>query len=114
MRSLLAVFLPPALFRAAEPLVQCDLAGLFPPEARWRAVSSGHTGCEGAQWVGDTLRYAAHLDGFAYKWSEATGLVVWSKDSPEATSFRPDGAGAFFASSKPSTPPPGRAASLSR
>jgi hypothetical protein len=63
--------------------VECDLVGVFPPHASWRAISSGHAGCEGAQWVGDTLHYAAHHDGFAFKWSEATGLVVWRKDSPE-------------------------------
>jgi gluconolactonase len=76
--------------------VECDLVGVFPPHASWRAISSGHAGCEGAQWVGDTLHYAAHHDGFAFKWSETTGLVVWRKDSPEATSFRPDGAGGFY------------------
>jgi gluconolactonase len=62
----------------------------------WRALSSGHHGCEGAQWIGDTLHYAAHHDGLALKWSEATGLVFWRRDSPEATSFRPDGAGGFY------------------
>jgi gluconolactonase len=55
-----------------------------------------HTGCEGAQWIGDTLHYAAHHDGFAFKWTANTGLMVWRKDSPEATSFRPDGNGGFY------------------
>jgi gluconolactonase len=81
---------------AAEPLVQCEVPGIFSSEARWRPISSGHAGCEGAQWIGDTLYYAAHHDGFAFKWSIATGLVVWRKDSPEATSFRPDGSGGFY------------------
>ena len=96
MRLLLSLLLLPLLAPAREPLVECDLVGVFSPHASWRAISSGHAGCEGAQWVGDTLHYAAHHDGFAFKWSEATGLVVWRKDSPEATSFRPDGAGGFY------------------
>lgn len=65
-------------------------------ETRWQCLSSGHAGCEGAQWIGETLHYAAHHDGFAFKWSESAGLVIWRKDSPEATSFRPDGAGGFY------------------
>ncbi len=96
MRLLLSLLLLPLLAPAREPLVECDLVGVFPPHASWRAISSGHAGCEGAQWVGETLHYAAHHDGFAFKWSETTGLVVWHKDSPEATSFRPDGAGGFY------------------
>lgn len=96
MRLLLSILLLPLLAPAHEPLVECDLVGVFPPHASWRVISSGHAGCEGVQWVGDTLHYAAHHDGFAFKWSEATGLVVWRKDSPEATSFRPDGAGGFY------------------
>ena len=96
MRLLLSLLLLPLLAPAREPLVECDLVSVFPPHASWRAISSGHAGCEGAQWVGETLHYAAHHDGFAFKWSEATGLVVWRKDSPEATSFRPDGAGGFY------------------
>ena len=96
MRLLLSLLVLPLLAISREPLVECDLVGVFPPHASWRAISSGHAGCEGAQWVGDTLHYAAHHDGFAFKWSETTGLVVWRKDSPEATSFRPDGAGGFY------------------
>ena len=96
MRLLLSLLLLPLLAPAREPLVECDLVSVFPPHASWRAISSGHAGCEGTQWVGDTLHYAAHHDGFAFKWSEATGLAVWRKDSPEATSFRPDGAGGFY------------------
>ena len=96
MRLLLSLLLLPLLAPAREPSVECDLVGVFPPHASWRAISSRHAGCEGAQWVGDTLHYAAHHDGFAFKWSETSGLVVWRKDSPEATSFRPDGAGGFY------------------
>jgi gluconolactonase len=76
--------------------VICDLPGLFATDAHWRAISSGHAGCEGAQWIGETLHYAAHHDGLALKWSATTGLVIWRKDSPEATSFRPDGADGFY------------------
>ncbi len=47
---------------------------------------------------GSTTRFTTlcHHDGFAFKWSEPTGLVVWRNDSPEATSLRPDGAGDFY------------------
>lgn len=92
----MAVFFATGSAAAKEAAVSCDLMGVFPQGAAWRAISSGHAGCESAQWVGDTLHYAAHHDGFAFKWSEATGLVVWRRDSPEATSFRPDGAGGFY------------------
>lgn len=95
-----------AAFLVTSPLVSnaslsgapviCDLPGLFSTDAHWRAISSGHAGCEGAQWIGETLHYAAHHDGLALKWSAATGLVIWRKDSPEATSFRPDGGGGFY------------------
>jgi gluconolactonase len=68
----------------------------IPTANAWRVLTSGHAGCEGAQWIGDTLHYAAHHDLLAFKWSEPTGLVIWRKDSPEATSFRPDGSGGFF------------------
>jgi len=96
----LAAFLmaPPFMAQAvlSDAPVHCDLPGLFPTNASWRAISSGHAGCEGAQWIGETLHYAAHHDGLALKWSAATGLVLWRKDSPEATSFRPDGDGGFY------------------
>lgn len=90
----LLLLIPVALH--AECRVDCDLPGIFPPEAAWRCVSSGHSGCEGAQWDRETLYYAAHHDGFAFKWSESRGLVIWLKDAPEATSFRPDGNGGFY------------------
>jgi sugar lactone lactonase YvrE/acetyl esterase/lipase len=79
-----------------KPLVECDLPDLYAEGANWQLIGGGYAGCEGAQWVGDTLHYAAHHDGFAFKWSEATGLVVWRRDSPEATSFRPDGKDGFY------------------
>jgi gluconolactonase len=81
---------------STEVPVSCDLPGVFPHGSTWRAISSGHAGCEGAQWVEGTLHYAAHHDGYAFRWSETTGLMVWRKDSPEATSFRPDGSGGFY------------------
>jgi acetyl esterase/lipase/sugar lactone lactonase YvrE len=84
------------LKQSGKPIVECDLPALFAEGANWQLIGGGYAGCEGAQWVGDTLHYAAHHDGFAFKWSETSGLVVWRKDSPEATSFRPDGAGGFY------------------
>ena len=84
------------LKQSGKPLVECDLPDLFAAGANWQLIGGGYAGCEGAQWVGDTLHYAAHHDGFAFKWSAATGLTPWRKDSPEATSFRPDGAGGFY------------------
>jgi pectinesterase len=84
------------LAQGGAPPVPCEVPGLFADGAKWRLLGSGYAGCEGAQWHGETLHYAAHHDGFAFKWSETTGLVVWRKDSPEATSFRPDGRGGFY------------------
>jgi len=73
---------------------------VFVADAQWIQLSSGHAGCEGAQWIVEdgvpTLYYAAHHDRLAYKWTEKTGLKVWRSDSPEATSFRPDGKGGYF------------------
>ncbi|MEI6716015.1 MAG: SMP-30/gluconolactonase/LRE family protein [Verrucomicrobiota bacterium] len=79
-----------------DPHVICDLPGLFATDAQWHTISSGHSACEGAQWIGETLHYAAHHDGLALKWSATTGLVIWRMDSPEATSFRPDGMNGFY------------------
>lgn len=84
------------LRRNGKPLVECDLSGLFAEGANWQLIGGGYAGCEGAQWLGDTLHFAAHHDGFAFRWSETTGLMAWRKDSPEATSFRTDGKGGFF------------------
>lgn len=77
------------------------LAGeIFTPDAKWTKLSSGHAGCEGAQWIMEdgipTLYYAAHHEFLAYKWTEKTGLKVWRNDTPEATSFRPDGKGGYY------------------
>lgn len=96
MRYVVALFAACTRALAGEPAVVCTLGDVFPPQATWRVISSRHAGCEGAQWIGATLHYAAHHDGFAFTWSEPTGVVVWRKDSPEATSFRPDGAGGFY------------------
>ena len=78
-----------------------SLAGeIFAEGAKWLKLSSGHAGCEGAQWIVEngvpTLYYAAHHDRIAYKWTEKGGLKVWRSDSPEATSFRPDGKGGYY------------------
>ncbi|HAZ32337.1 MAG TPA: hypothetical protein DCY63_00705, partial [Acidimicrobiaceae bacterium] len=72
----------------------------FAENAQWQQLSCGHAGCEGAQWEirNDklTLMYAAHHDRLAYRWTESNGLTVWRDDSPEATSFRPDGKGGYY------------------
>ena len=78
-----------------------NLAGdLFADKVKWIKLSSGHAGCEGAQWIVEngvsTLYYAAHHDQLAYKWTQKGGLKIWRSDSPEATSFRPDGKGGYF------------------
>lgn len=78
-----------------------SLAGeIFAKDAVWQKLSSGHAGCEGAQWIVEegipTLYYAAHHDFLAYKWTQKDGLKVWRNDSPEATSFRPDGKGGYY------------------
>ena len=73
---------------------------LFAEDVKWIKLSSGHAGCEGAQWIVEkgvpTLYYAAHHDKLAYKWTQKDGLKIWRSDSPEATSFRPDGKGGYF------------------
>ena len=46
--------------------------------------------------MSDTLYFAAHHDHFAFTWDATRGLQVWRADSPEATSFRPDGSGGFY------------------
>lgn len=68
----------------------------FASDARWTMIGGGYGGSEGAQWIGDTLYFAAHHDRFVFKWTEANGLSTWRDDSPEATSFRPDGRGGFY------------------
>lgn len=84
------------LKQSGKPLVECDLPDLFAEGANWQLIGGGYAGCEGAQWLGDTLHFAAHHDHFAFQWSAANGLKPWRGDSPEATSFRPDGAGGFY------------------
>jgi gluconolactonase len=59
-------------------------------------LGGGYGGSEGAQWIEEKLHFAAHHDRFAFTWTERTGLAVWRDDSPEATSFRPDGRGGFY------------------
>lgn len=80
--------------------VSCDVPGLFPAGARWAQLSAGHAGCEGPEWCIEqgepVLHYAAQHDHLAYRWTERRGLTVWRNDSPEATSFRPDGKGGFY------------------
>ncbi|GEP42147.1 SMP-30/gluconolactonase/LRE family protein [Brevifollis gellanilyticus] len=94
MKALLLSLL--AASALADTPVECNVPGIFAPGASWKTLGSGYAGCEGAQWIGDTLHYAAHHDHLAFKWSEKTGLVTWRSDSPEATSFRPDGKGGFY------------------
>lgn len=84
------------LKQSGKPLVECDLPALCAEGANWQLIGGGYAGCEGAQWIGDTLHFAAHHDHFAFQWNAATGLKPWRCDSPEATSFRPDGAGGFY------------------
>lgn len=76
-------------------------SGNVPPiDGDWKQLGGGYAGCEGPQWItvdGEpTLLYAAHHDGFVFRWSPAKGLSVWRDDSPEATSFRPDGSGGYY------------------
>jgi acetyl esterase/lipase len=84
------------LKQSGKPLVECDLPALCAEGANWQLIGGGYAGCEGAQWIGDTLHFAAHHNHFAFQWNAATGLKPWRGDSPEATSFRPDGAGGFY------------------
>jgi gluconolactonase len=79
------------LFLAATAWLHAEV-----PQVTWQMISSSHSGCEGAQWIGETLYYAAHHDGYTFSWTADAGLKILRKDSPEATSFRPDGQGGFF------------------
>jgi acetyl esterase/lipase/sugar lactone lactonase YvrE len=69
-------------------------------QGEWKQLGGGYGGSEGPQWItvdGEpTLIYAAHHDGFVFRWSPEKGLRVWRDDSPEATSFRPDGKGGYY------------------
>jgi acetyl esterase/lipase/sugar lactone lactonase YvrE len=80
----------------SSPTIDTDTTEVFEPHARWRILGSGYAGCEGAQWIDATLYYAAHHDHLAFKWSARDSLSVWRSDSPEATSFRPDGKDGYY------------------
>jgi len=93
----IAAFFALHLTHLGRPPVETTLAAPpFAPGARWTMIGGGYAGSEGAQWIGDTLHFAAHHDRFAFTWTERAGLAVWRDDSPEATSFRPDGRGGFY------------------
>ncbi len=93
----LAPFFTLHLTHRSRPPVETTLdASPFAPGAQWTMLGGGYAGCEGAQWLGETLHFAAHHDRFAFKWTAQNGLVVWRDDAPEATSFRPDGRGGFY------------------
>ncbi|MDP3071948.1 MAG: SMP-30/gluconolactonase/LRE family protein [Opitutaceae bacterium] len=79
-----------------RPPVVSGVPGLFAADAKWRLIGGGYGGSEGAQWIGEKLYFAAHHDRFAFTWTAQAGLAVWRDDSPEATSFRPDGSGGFY------------------
>ncbi len=79
-----------------RPPVDSTVPGLFPQAATWQMIGGGYAGSEGAQWNGDTLYFAAHHDHLAFQWTVKDGLKAWKEDSPEATSFRPDGQGGFY------------------
>ncbi|NRB74680.1 MAG: SMP-30/gluconolactonase/LRE family protein [Verrucomicrobiales bacterium] len=69
-------------------------------KGEWTQLGGGYSGSEGPQWITEngepTLIYAAHHDHLAFRWSPQAGLRVWRDDSPEATSFRPDGKGGYY------------------
>lgn len=91
-----AAFFQLHLDERSAPSVVCDVPGIFSKDSRWQLLGNGYAGCEGAQWNGDRLHFAAHHDRFAFTWTTADGLKVWRDDSPEATSFRPDGDGGYY------------------
>lgn len=85
------------LKQRSHPPIESTLAeSPFASGAKWTMLGGGYAGCEGAQWFGNTLYFAAHHDRLVFKWSDMSGLDVWRYDSPEATSFRPDGTGGFY------------------
>ncbi|MBL9211144.1 MAG: SMP-30/gluconolactonase/LRE family protein [Opitutaceae bacterium] len=92
-----AAFFTLHLTHRGRPPVETTLAeSPFAFGARWTTIGGGYGGSEGAQWIGEKLHFAAHHDRFAFTWTERAGLAVWRDDSPEATSFRPDGRGSFY------------------
>ena len=82
--------------RSRPPAESTLVSSPFAPGARWTTIGGGYSGSEGAQWIGEKLHFAAHHDRFAFTWTERAGLAVWRDDSPEATSFRPDGRGGLY------------------
>jgi hypothetical protein len=69
-------------------------------ESEWIELGGSYKGAEGTQWIVEndepTLIYAAHHDFLVFKWSRRRGFTKWRDDSPEATSFRPDGKGGYY------------------
>jgi sugar lactone lactonase YvrE/acetyl esterase/lipase len=84
------------LRQLSSPTIETDIPDLVEPLTHWQILGSGYAGCEGAQWIDETLHFAAHHDLLAFKWTLADGLSVWRADSPEATSFRPDGKAGYY------------------
>jgi sugar lactone lactonase YvrE/acetyl esterase/lipase len=82
--------------RRRPPTANTLASSPFAPDARWTMIGGGYGGSEGAQWIGDTLYFAAHHDRFVFRWTANQGLSIWRDDAPEATSFRPDGRGGFY------------------
>lgn len=82
--------------RGQPPTTHTLSASPFAPGARWTMIGGGYGGSEGAQWIDDTLYFAAHHDRFVFKWTADHSLSIWRDDAPEATSFRPDGRGGFY------------------
>jgi gluconolactonase len=66
----------------------------------WIKFGGDYKGAEGTQWIVEndepTFIYAAHHDFLVFKWSKSRGLRKWRDDSPEATSFRPNGKGGYY------------------
>lgn len=92
-----ATFFTLHLKQHSRPPVETTLTpSPFASAAHWTMLGGGYAGCEGAQWIDHTLHFAAQHDRLAFQWSEKSGLVAWRDDSPEATSFRPDGRGGYY------------------
>ncbi len=101
MRILLfPFFLVGFAVRAEVPIqVSGEISDWF-ESTEWIKLGGDYKGSEGPQWIEEdgepTLIYAAHHDFLALKWAASKGLTEWRTDSPEATSFRPDGQGNFY------------------
>lgn len=87
------------LKRSGQVAIDCSDPAIFASD-HWLRLGGGYAGCEGSQWItkngAPTLIYAAHHDGLVFQWNETDGLTVWRDNSPEATSFRPDGKGGYL------------------